>query len=87
MNVARLMENLRYVSIDRTAAIKHWAEMVRFQNTRWNEGNEQFITKMKATAGILGHRQTRGFRILCAKERLLQRRIRDELLPFEKAGD
>jgi len=72
-----LMTNLQYVSIDRDAARQHWWKMVEFNqlDPMTYAVNRELLVSQKAVAGILSHRQTRGFVLHRCKERSLLRRL------------
>lgn len=69
--------NLNYVNVDRNQARKHWWKMVGFCQLSPDMYliNRRTIVSYKATAGILGHQQTRGFVMHRLRERCLLRRL------------
>lgn len=77
-----LIQNLTYVSIDRAEARQHWLKMVSCStvNPLFFSVNRATLVKQKAVAGILSHRQTRGFVIHRLKERALLRRLQANTL-------
>ena len=71
----KLITNLTYVEIDRDRARKHWWDMVKFSqlDPATYSVNRHMVVTQKAIAGILSHRQTRGFIIHRLRERGLLR--------------
>ena len=76
-NLHKLMGNLRYVTVDREAARKHWNEMVWIiqHHPESFRINRKMVIENKATAGILGHRRSLNFIKHSMKERSLNRRL------------
>ena len=77
MKLHEVMSNLVYVKIDRQAAREHWSYLVdvcELHPSLW-ANNRRMLTANKVVAGILGHRQTRGFVFYRAKERAIARRL------------
>lgn len=77
MKLHHLMGNLQYVQVDRDRARRHWWDMVGFSqlDPMTYSLNRTLIISNKAVAGILSHRQTRGFVIHRIKERAIRRRL------------
>lgn len=67
----RAVQNLTYVTIDRDAAKDHWVKCADAMASRHadNEQNRKLFLVYKATAGLLGHKRTRNFRIYSMRER------------------
>jgi len=76
--LTRIMLNLTYVTVDRAAATNHWWKMVECVNLDrefWSV-NQTVLVSQKAVAGILSHRQTRGFVAHRIKERRILRHLK-----------
>lgn len=78
LKLHKLMGNLVYVHVDRVRARKHWWDMVEFSqlDAATYSINRTMVVSQKAVAGILSHRQTRGFVMHRMRERALLRRLK-----------
>ena len=79
-SLLKLLLNLNYVNVDRAEAREHWNVMAKYgaMNDDVYIYNRHLIVPFKAVAGILSHKQTRGFTIHRLKERALRRRLNPE---------
>ena len=73
----KLISNLRYVSVDKEAARRHWWALVEMSQLAPDvySVNRQMVVENKATAGILSHKQTRGFIFYRIRERNVMRKV------------
>jgi len=70
------MRNLRYVRIDRKAALNHWNQMILSVDTYFWDVNRKQMVITKTTAGILGHAAySRGFRKHLFRETRINRSL------------
>jgi hypothetical protein len=68
------MFNLNYVQVDRTAAQAHWVKCCEAVGMSFWTDNFATLARMKATAGICGHRAG-SFSRHALRERVIRKRI------------